>query len=209
MSSKRISDPAIRRLPLYYRCLGAMKKRGITRTSSAIIARETGLTSSQIRQDLSSFGTFGNQGYGYNVISLMDVLSEILGMRNGYSALMIGVGHLGNAILGHYQARTDGITLKALYDVNPEIVGNNISGIPVYHVDALAANLKEAPIDLAILAVPPEVAPQLVDVLAECGVKGVWNFTNVDLTPRTGSLEIENVHFFDSLFSLCCKVNGY
>lgn len=136
-------------------------------------------------------------------------IAEILGMRKGYTAVMVGVDRLGTALVANFPFQKYGINLVALYDVNPEIVGISICGIPVYHVDKLAADLADHFVDIGVLTVPVGAAHGLADILAENGVKGIWNFSNAELNPRKGNPVVENIHLFDSLFSLCCLMNGY
>ena len=167
----------------------------------------TGSTASQIRQDLACFGEFGQQGYGYSVEGLMNEIASILGITKGYRAVMVGAGRLGVALLANFPFTQYGVHLTALYDIDPEIIGSTICGIPVYHVDRLAADLAAHPTDLGILTTSVHAANEVADILAE-NVKGIWNFTSAELRPRIGNPVVENVNFFDSLFSLCCKTNS-
>lgn len=209
MKKNKISNAVIRRLPRYYRHLEALQKKGINRISSTALGMRTGLTASQIRQDLSCFGEFGQQGYGYNVSTLMGEIAEILGMNNGYTAVLVGAGRLGVAILANFPFEQYGVHVTALYDIDPHVVGTTISGFPVYHVDEMAAQLAEHPVDIGILTCSVSAANALADQLADCGVKGIWNYTNVELHPRNAAPVIESVDIFDSLFYLCCMMNGY
>ena len=137
----------------------------------------------------------------------MNEIAGILGMENEYTAVMVGAGQLGHALVANFPFEKYGINMVALYDIDPQIVGGNICGIPVYHVDGLAADLEKCPVDIGILTASVEAAYELSDVLAEGNVKGIWNFTNAELHPRCGDPVIENVHFFDSLFFMCCMMN--
>lgn len=209
MKKSKISSAVIRRLPRYYRHLEALERKGINRISSTALGMRTGLTASQIRQDLSCFGEFGQQGYGYNVTSLMNEIADILGMNSGYTAIIVGAGRLANVLVNNFPFKRYGITLTALYDNNPALVGTSMGGVPIYHIDELAAHMAEHPAEIGILTASENAAKELADVIAAAGIKGIWNYTNVELHPKTGNPVIENVHFFDSLFSMCCMINGY
>lgn len=200
-----IPSAVIRRMPRYYRHLELLRKKGVERVSSQKLAMRTGLTASQIRQDLACFGEFGQQGYGYSVEGLMSEIATILGMKKGYTAVMVGAGRLGRALAANFPFARYGIHVTALYDIDPEIVGSTVCGLPVYHADSLAADLVDHPVDIGILTASVSAANELADILAE-SVKGIWNFTNAELKPRIGKPVIEDIHFFDSLFSLCCTI---
>ena len=169
----------------------------------------TGLTASQIRQDLSCFGEFGQQGYGYNVSTLKDEIADILGMKNNYTAIIVGAGRLAKALAANFPFKKYGITVTAMYDIDPNLVGTSLYGFPIYHIDELSARLAEHPADIAVLTASESAAHELANALSAAGVKGIWNYTNVELHPKTGDPVIEDVHFFDSLFSMCCMMNGY
>ena len=99
MKKQKVSSAVIRRLPRYYRHLNDLHLAGVERISSSALGKSMGLTASQIRQDLSCFGEFGQQGYGYNVESLRGEVSDILGMNRGHTAVILGAGNLGRALL--------------------------------------------------------------------------------------------------------------
>jgi len=205
--STKISTAVIRRLPRYYRHLEALHQNGVVRISSNALGERTGLTASQIRQDLSCFGEFGQQGYGYNVESLMTEIADIMGMNKGHTAVMLGAGRLGRALLVNFPFSHYGITLEAIYDIDPKLIGTTINGIPVYPTNELNTRLAESPVDIGILTVPPSVASETANRLACLGVKGIWNFTNMELGLHLTDLVVENVHFSDSLLSLSYMIS--
>lgn len=209
MKKSNISAAVIRRLPRYYRHLEAMDKKGVEKISSTALGMRTNLTSSQIRQDLSCFGEFGQQGYGYSVKGLMGEIAEILGMNSGYRAVVVGTGRLAKALVANFPFETYGIHIVGLYDIDPEVVGTTMFGFPVHHIDELPAHLAEHPADIGILTATASAAKELSNMLGEVGVRGIWNFSNVELHPRTGNPIIEDVHLFDSLFALGCQINGH
>ena len=203
MKKVRISTAVIRRLPRYYRQLDELYRSGTVRISSSALAGAMGITASQIRQDLSCFGEFGQQGYGYNVERLRSEVADILGMNLRHTAVILGVGNLGRALLENFPFRLNGFRLTAAFDVSPAIVGQSLSGVPVYHIDLLEDFLMREPADVGVLTVPAALGPEIARRLADAGVKGIWNFTNVELPlPESCGARVENVHFADSLLTL-------
>ena len=202
MNEKTVSISVIRRLPRYYRYLGMLLHSGVTRISSKELAAQMKVTASQIRQDLNCFGGFGQQGYGYNVESLRDEIAEILGMNQGHTAIILGAGNLGRALIHNFQFSQNGFRLTAAFDTDPAIVGRSIAGVPVRSIDQLDEYLAEHPTSVGVLTVPQTVALTTAQRLIAGGVKGIWNFTNIELGIRDESIVVENVHFADSLLAL-------
>ena len=207
MKKGNISDAVIRRLPRYYRQLTDLCARGIVRTSSHALGQEMNITASQIRQDFSCFGEFGQQGYGYNVTALRTQIATILGLDRGFSAVLIGVGNIGRALVDNFCFSSWGCHLCAAFDIDPRLIGTTMNGIPVYSMEQLETYLKENSVDVAVLTVPKEVAIKVTERLTSCGIEAIWNFTNVDLTGPESTTIVENVHFSDSLLSLSYYVS--
>ena len=207
MRKQKVSSAVIRRLPRYYRHLTDLHTAGVERISSSALGRSMGLTASQIRQDLSCFGEFGQQGYGYNVEKLRDEISDILGMNRGHTAVILGAGNLGRALMENFHFERSGVALAAAFDVAPEIVGQTRSGVPIYHVDRLEVYLVEHPASIGVLTVPRSVANTTASRLVRAGVRGIWNFTNSELTVEAPGVVIEDVHFADSLLALSYMIS--
>lgn len=209
MTAKRekVSSAVIRRLPRYYRHLNELYLSGVVRISSSALGKTMRLTASQIRQDLSCFGEFGQQGYGYNVEKLRGEISDILGMNSGNTAIVLGAGNLGRALIENFHFDRSGFTLVAAFDVSPQIVGTEMSGIRVYHADQLEEYLAGHPVSVGVLTVPRAAAAETAERLAESGVKGIWNFTNMELRLRKEGVVVENVHFADSLLALSYMIS--
>ena len=164
------------------------------------------ITASQIRQDFSCFGEFGQQGYGYNVEELRSEIGRILGVDNNHHLIMIGVGNLGRALLRNFNFSQAGFTVGAAFDLNPAVIGAEINGVPVYSMDALDAYVHEHPVDVVVLTIPQAVAQETADRLMKLGVKGFWNFTNMELTSQEPDVKFENIHFADSLLTLSYRI---
>ena len=202
MKRTNISNNVIRRLPRYLRKLDELTESGVSRVSSFELGKQLGFTPSQIRQDFSCFGEFGQQGYGYNVPALRAEIASILGMDRGFNAIMIGVGNIGRALTENFNFSEWGFRLRAAFDVRPEIIGTMFHGVPILSMDELARYLGENRVDVAVLTVPKEAAIPVTKMLTENGVEAIWNFTNVELTEPNSQTLVENVHFSDSLLSL-------
>ena len=207
MKKDKVSSAVIRRLPRYYRHLNDLYLSGVERISSNALGKSMGLTASQIRQDLSCFGGFGQQGYGYNVENLRGEISDILGMNRGHSAVILGAGNLGRALMENFHFERSGVLLSAAFDVKADIVGRKLSGVPVYHVEQLEEYLKLHPASIGVLTVPRGSANAIAGRLVASGVKGIWNFTNIELTVKAPGVVIENVHFADSLLALSYMIS--
>lgn len=202
MKKNRISNNVIRRLPKYLRKLDDLAYHNIDRISSGELGQQMGLTPSQIRQDFSCFGEFGQQGYGYNVDILRDEISNILGKKQNFSVVLVGVGNLGHALIENFGFQRHGFNLKAAFDVNPNIVGMEIAGIKIFSSEYLGKYLKENHVDIAVLAVPRRMAKDVAAILVDNGVRAIWNFTNIELDITSANVLVENIHFSDSLLAL-------
>ncbi len=201
MASKNISMAVIRRLPKYYRYLGELLNKDVQRISSKELSDIIGFTASQIRQDLNNFGGFGQQGYGYNIEDLHNEIGKILGLDKKYSAILIGAGNLGQAIANYTGFKNAGFEIKALFDVNPKIIGLKIRDFEILDSDYIEDFIRENNIDIGILCVPKNGAQQLADRLVNGGIKGIWNFAPVDLNV-SNDIIVENVNLTESLFTL-------
>ena len=202
MRKTKISHNVILRLPRYLRYLEDLQRKGNVRISSGELGRLMGVTASQIRQDLSCFGEFGQQGYGYKVEMLMKAISEILGTDQERSAIIIGAGNLGRAIIGKFPFSHYGFRLKEAFDIAPHVVGQEVFGLKVHHVDQLEERIQHAPPDIAVLTMSAGSGDDVAKRLASFGVRGIWNFTNIDLDLENPNVVVENLHFSDSLLTL-------
>ena len=200
--NEKVSTAVIRRLPRYYRHLSELETSGVVRISSNALGKIMGLTASQIRQDLFCFGEFGQQGYGYKVESLKEEIGDILGINRGHTLVVLGAGNLGRAIIENFRFSGNGFRVLAAFDVRESVVGTNISGVPVYHADTLEEFLKQNSVSVGMLTVPISAAQEMGDRLAAAGVRGIWNFTNYEITTPSEDVVVESVHFSDSLLTL-------
>lgn len=198
---KAISGAVIRRLPKYLRYLIALHEQGVERISSQKLSDITGFTASQIRQDLNHFGGFGQQGYGYNVESLREQITRIIGLHQEHHVAIAGAGHLGVALANSDLFKENHLHLEALFDVNEAMIGKTIAGAPVLSVDAMEKTIAEKQIDILTITTPRLVAQSVADRAVEAGVSGIWNYAQTDLRLPHGVV-LENVYLNESLFSL-------
>lgn len=209
MKKENISDAVIRRLPRYYRQLTDLRARGIIRISSHQLGMEMNITASQIRQDLSCFGEFGQQGYGYNVEELRAQIGHILGVDHNHHLIVIGAGNLGHALLQNFPFTSTGFTVDAAFDVSPDLIGSTINGVYVHSMNELDSFIQTHEIDVVVLTIPQGIAQDVANRLMELGIQGFWNFTNKELSSNRPGVKFENIHFADSLLTLSYRIaNG-
>ena len=202
MKRTNVSNNVIRRLPRYLRKLDDLASKGEERISSDKLGRQMGLTPSQIRQDFSCFGEFGQQGYGYNIDSLRKEIGLILGTYRGYSVILVGAGNLGTALVQNFDFIIEGYSFLGAFDVKADIIGKTIDGFPIYDAKDLEGFVREHKVDIAILTVPRHVAQDVTDTLARAGIRAIWNFTNTELEVADDGPLVESIHFSDSFLVL-------
>lgn len=208
MEGRTISRAVIGRLPRYYRYLGELLDEGVERISSNDLSKRMNVTASQIRQDLNNFGGFGQQGYGYNVKYLYTEIGKILGLDKQHNVIIIGAGNLGQAIANYGAFEKSGFRLKGLFDINPELEGFEVRGVPVRMMDELEDFVKTHDIEIAALTIPKSTAIDVAEMLAKNGIKGIWNFAHTDLK-LPENITVESVHLSDSLMKLFYRINQY
>lgn len=208
MEEREISQAVIRRLPRYYRYLGELIEENVERISSNELSRRMKVTASQIRQDLNNFGGFGQQGYGYNVRYLYAEIAKILGLDTDHNMVIIGAGNLGQALANYASFEKRGFILKGMFDVNPRLKGIAIRGVEIRMMDELKEFIIENEIDIAVLTIPKAKAREVAALLAENGVRAIWNFAHTDLNLPENVI-VENVHLSESLMRLSYNLSRY
>ena len=207
MKKQKVSDAVIHRLPRYYRYLDDLYNKGVVRISSNSLGSKMDITASQIRQDLSCFGEFGQQGYGYNVAELRSEIGHILGIDKGHRLIIIGVGHLGHALLQNFDFEKVGFHVDTAFDVPPDLIGTSIHAVTIRSMDELEQYIADYRPDVAVLTVPQHVAQPMASRLIDLGIKGFWNFTNVELSTDKPDVFFEDVHFVDTLLTLSYRIS--
>lgn len=204
-SKKNVSIAVIKRLPRYYRYLSDLLMMDITRISSKELSSRMGITASQIRQDLNCFGGFGQQGYGYNVELLYNEIANILGVNEKFQTIILGAGNMGQALAHYGNFEKRGFKTIGLFDVDPKLIGKKINGLEIMDMKTLDEFVKSNRVDIAMLTVPYEHARETAERVARLGIKGLWNFSPMDLK-LPYDMVIENVHLSDSLMVLGYKI---
>ncbi|HEX78475.1 MAG TPA: redox-sensing transcriptional repressor Rex [Dehalococcoidia bacterium] len=177
-----IPEVVILRLPLYLRTLSRLAEKNIEVVSSRELGNHLQFTPAQIRKDLSYFGRFGKQGRGYDVKHLLAELKGILGLDRSWPMALIGVGQLGRAILSYRGFATEGFQIVAAFDSDPAKIGKRYGKLTIQDVAELNKTVAEQGIAIAIVAVPPSQAQQVINTLVASGVKAILNY--VPITAR-------------------------
>lgn len=185
-SPRKASDSTVRRLSLYLRILKDIRARGETTVSSDRLAEEGGLTSAQVRKDLSVFGNFGVRGRGYEVEALEGALREILGLNRPWPTVVVGAGRLGSALTGYSGFSGQGFRILALFDADPAKVGQRLGDAVVRPMGELEAFVRANAVALGILATPAAAAQQAADRMIAAGIRGILNFAPTRLDVPAG-----------------------
>ena len=206
---KDISMSVIKRLPRYYRFLGELKKKEISRISSRELSQMMGFTASQIRQDLNCFGGFGQQGYGYNVDQLRTEIGSIRLVGRGFKTILIGCGNLGKAIASHMAFEDRGFELVGIFDKKAKSMQDiRIKGLSISPIEDLEMYCNEVEPIVAVLCIPTDATPDIVKRLINLGITNFWNFSHYDINSVYPQTKVENVHLNDSLMTLSYQITN-
>lgn len=173
---KKVSEPTIGRLSVYLRLLMELSECGVVTVSSEDLASRSGTTAAQVRKDLSLFGTFGKRGLGYSVSDLEARLRGILGLEKRWRVALVGAGRIGAALFGYGNFRRQGFLIEAVFDSDPDKVGQQWNGVAVEPESALERVVSGRAIEIAVIAVPADAAQRVADRLVASGVRGILNF---------------------------------
>jgi redox-sensing transcriptional repressor len=180
--SKPVPDIVIGRLPIYLRALTRLSDVGQQITASKDLAERLGISSAQIRKDLSHFGEFGKQGMGYDIAHLRDQIKRILQVDRLWDVAVVGAGDLGHAIAHYGGFEGRGFRVACVFDSNPQKIGRRLGKFEINDAAELSQQLKEMGIKVAIVAVPANAAQAVVDDLVEGGVKAILNYAPITVT---------------------------
>lgn len=181
MKKQRLGKPVLKRLPLYLRVLSALLKEGETYASGAVVARLLNLDPIVVRKDLAQSGVRGTPRLGFPIAELIEAIEDLLGWNTEMKAVLVGVGKLGSALLnypGFYQL---GLRISAGFDSNPALHHTEVDGIPVLPLSELKDSIARLDACMGILTVPADQAQSVTDVMVAGGIRGIWNFTPVQL----------------------------
>ena len=193
-AKKRISESTIRRLSLYLRVLLVLEMEGADTVSSKELAARAKRTPAQVRQDLALFGSFGTRGLGYPVNELRNHITAILGIDRVWNVGLFGVGNIGSALVSYKEFSRQGFQIVKLFDNDQRKIGSNHKGIIISDIRDMEREVKEAGIEMAIIAVPATVAQNIVDDIVAIGIKAILNFAPINLkVPDDVYLRNENM----------------
>ena len=203
MTSRKISDSAVRRLSHYLRFLDEFEAAGKRTVSSDDLAQRGGITSAQVRKDLSHFGSFGKRGMGYPVTALRERIAAILGLGRTWRVAVVGAGKLGSALFHYAGFRRQGFSIVAVLDTDPAKIGRRWGEVEVEDVGDLPRVVRRRAIDLAIITTPAEAAQIVADALVAAGVRAILNFAprklqvppEVTLRDVNLTIELESLTF--------------
>lgn len=197
-TEKVIPDIVIHRLPVYLRALDLMARQGKRITSSQELGERLGISSAQIRKDLSHFGEFGKQGTGYDVEYLRDQLRSILKVDRVWPMAVVGAGDLGHALANYKGFANRGFQVVAVFDADPQKIGQRIGSLVVESMDMLTKRIAEMGIRIGIIAVPAEAAQDVANRLIEGGVRAILNYAPITLSVPEGV----RVEYIDPVLAL-------
>jgi len=180
-NKKKIPQSTISRLFVYLRELNELSKFNIRTISSSELGERTNMSDAQIRKDLGYFGQFGTSGAGYNVEELKKALERILGKGKKWNVAIVGVGHLGSALLAYSGFRRHGLDVVAAFDTDVRKIGKKIEGVTIHSIGDMGKIAKQKNVELSVITVPANEAQEITDTLVKCGVKCVLNFAPVSL----------------------------
>ncbi|WP_100012600.1 redox-sensing transcriptional repressor Rex [Lentibacillus sediminis] len=180
MDQNKIPQATAKRLPLYYRFLNNLNQQGKSRVSSKELSEAVKVDSATIRRDFSYFGALGKKGYGYNVEYLLEFFRKTLDQDEVTEVALIGAGNLGTAFLKYNFMKNNNIVIKMAFDASAEKVGEDIGGVPIYHIDEMEERMDG--IQVAILTIPAGETDGVTERLVDYGVTGILNFTPARIT---------------------------
>lgn len=202
----KIPEPTLRRLPWYLSNATLMKEKGEKYVSSTQISRQINIDASQIAKDLSYVDISGRTRVGYEVDLLIQVLEDFLGFTNLHKAYLFGVGSLGGALLRDSGLSHFGLQIVGAFDINPNLVGTTVEGIPIYHTDEFEERRAKDGVKIGVLTVPINIAQDITDKMVAGGIQAVWNFTPFRIrVPET--IVVQNTSLYAHLAVMFNRLN--
>ena len=203
---QKVPEPTLRRLPWYLSTVKLLNNRGERYVSSTQISKGTNIDASQIAKDLSYVNISGRTRVGYEIDALIEVLEGFLGFTDIHKAFLFGVGSLGGALLQDSGLKHFGLEIVAAFDIDPNLVGTKLNGIPIYHSDDFVEKMKIYGVQIGVLTVPIEIAQSITDKMVAGGIKAVWNFTPFRIrVPET--IVVQNTSLYAHLAVMFNRLN--
>jgi redox-sensing transcriptional repressor len=181
MEPEKIPDIVVGRLPRYLQALQRMQQEKRLTTNSKELGERLGISSAQIRKDLSQFGEFGKQGTGYSVPFLINTIQSILHVTKIWEVVLVGAGDLGHALARYQGFVNRGFRIAMVFDNDPEIVGTQIGPFTVYDIVELVERVRAGGFRIAMLTVPASAAQKISEDLVEAGVRAILSYAPITL----------------------------
>ena len=202
-SPRKVSDSTVRRLSSYLRFLRENQADGLETISSDRLAELCGVTSAQVRKDLSQFGNFGVRGRGYGARDLQDALTRILGLDRTWKAVVIGAGRLGSALTSYPEFANQGFDIVGVFDADPAKLGHRLGGIEIRNVEEVTDFARREGVTIGLVTTPAGAAAEAAERLVSGGIRGILNFapTTLDVPPGVSvrnvnlAIELEGLSF--------------
>lgn len=197
LPDKGVPEATVARLPTYLQALHALADEGTSTVSSQELADHVHVSAAMLRKDLSQLGSYGTRGVGYDVSTLVHEMSAVLGLEHDWPVAIVGVGNLGRALAHYGGFSSRGLSVAALFDVDPVVVGTEVNGHTVHHIDSVAALVRERSVRIAVIATPASAAQTTSDVLVAAGITSILCFAGAavrvpgDVTVRAVDLSSE------------------
>lgn len=204
---KGFSEPTIRRLPIYHHYLVKAQEQNMPFISSTQIASDLNLVQIQVRKDLEVTGLEGKPKIGYEVSALIKAIESFLGWNQINPAILIGAGHLGNALLGYHGFKNYGLNIAAAFDSDFVKIGKLIHGKPVFSIDSMENYIKKHNTEIGVLTAPAQHAQSLADKMIAAGIKAIWNFAPARITTNDPDVIIQHESLASSFAVLSKKIN--
>jgi redox-sensing transcriptional repressor len=210
VSTRPVPDATVSRLPLYLRVLVELADHGGATVSSDVLADAAGVSSANVRKDLSHLGSYGTRGIGYDVAHLIHEIRQALGLTQHWSILIAGVGNLGQALARYKGFAERGFRVAALIDVDPAKVGSSLDGMPVRHLDELPKLVRAERVAIGVIATPATDAQDVADRMVQAGIRSILNFAPAMLTVPEGvtirkvdlAIELQILSYYEQRDSL-------
>lgn len=205
MRNRPIPEATVARLPIYLRSLLDLEQSGVDQNiSSEDLARMAGVNAAKVRKDLSYLGSYGTRGVGYDVEYLMYQIKRAMGLTQDWPACIVGIGNLGRALASYKGFNERGFRITSLFDIDDSVIGEEVGGLEVLHLDELKGLAADEPISIGIIATPPASAQEVADRLVDAGIRSVLNFApgglnvppDVNLRKVDLSMELEILSFY-------------
>lgn len=201
---KKVPEGTISRLFVYLREITELTKMNIHTISSAELGDRVNLSDAQVRKDLGYFGQFGVSGSGYATRELKSALEKILGKDKVWNVAIVGLGHLGSALLAYPGFKEHGLNIVTAFDVDVKKIGKRVKDIVIRSIEEMPNEIGDKKVSIAIIAVPAKSAQEVADKLVRSGVKCILNFAptalivpeNVKVKDVDLSRELETLSYF-------------